>query len=189
MNNTKLIFKHQIPIELFAETNTALTVLINNEVCFKKNYPENNKYKEVIEFEKEYSDGAKNTISFLFTGEQEVEKKFLKILHVCINGQVLDTYNAEYFPKINEVWWEQLNAKDKDKYTEMIYGATGAEFGWYGEINFYYCCGVDLRTTFRYNNSSTNNHVLHERTNWIYLDENSVKAHNKITQRRQNKIT
>jgi hypothetical protein len=187
MNNTKLIFKHQIPIELFAETGTALTVLINNEVCFKKNYPENNKYKEVIEFEKEYRDGAKNTISFLFTGEQEVEKKSLKILQIGINGQSINIYNAEYFPKINEMWWEQLNDEDKNKYNEIIFGATGAEFGWYGEINFYYCCGVDLKSWFRYNNSNTNNHVLHEKLNWIYLDENSVRGHNKIAQRDKTK--
>tara|TARA_R110000782_G_scaffold106289_2_gene194498 strand:- start:7 stop:570 length:564 start_codon:yes stop_codon:yes gene_type:complete len=187
MNNTKLIFKHQIPIELFAETNTALTVLINNEVCFKKNYPENNKYKEVIEFEKEYSDGAKNTISFLFTGEQEVEKKSLKILQIGINDQMLNLFNAEYFPKLNQEWWEQLNDSDKKKYNERIYGTMGSEFGWYGEINFYYCCGVDLRTKFGYNNSDVNNQVLHERLNWIYLDESSVRGYHKTAQRDKTK--
>ena len=82
--NNGLTFKHQIPIELFAETSTALTILINNEVCFEKNYPGNNRYKEVIEFEKEYIDGVRNTIRFLFSGEQEVEKKFLKILQRMI---------------------------------------------------------------------------------------------------------
>ena len=157
--------------------------MINNEVCFKKNYPGNNKYKEIIEFEKEYSDGVKNTISFLFSGEQEVEKKSLKILQICINGQVLNVYNAEYFPKINEMWWEHLSDEDKNKYNEIIYGATGSEFGWYGEINFYYCCGVDIKSQFRYNTCNTNNQVLHERLNWIYLDESSVRGHTKIIQK------
>jgi len=188
MTNNRLIFKHRIPIELSAETNTALTVLINNEVCFKKNYLGNKKHKEVIEFEKEYSDGTKNTISFLFSGEREVAKKSLKILQICINRQVLNVYNAEYFPKINDDWWEQLNTKEKNKYTELIYGRTGAEFGWYGEINFYYCCGVDLKSWFRYSNSNSHNNLLHERLNWIYLDENSMRGHYKAIKKNRTKV-
>ena len=187
MNNTKLIFKHEIPIEVFAECNTTVELLIKNESCFKKEYKANTIHKEVIQFEKEYSDGAKNTISFLFTGEQEVEKKSLKILQIVVNGQVLNVYNAEYFPDINQEWWEQLSDEDKNKYNEIIYGATGSEFGWYGEINFYYCCGVDLRTKFGYNNSDVNNQVLHERLNWIYLDESSVRGYNKTAQRNKTK--
>ena len=73
------------------------------------------------------------------------------------------------------------------KYEIIIYGATGSEFGWYGEINFYYCCGVDLRTKFGYNNSDVNNQVLHERLNWIYLDESSVRGYNKTAQRNKTK--
>ena len=181
MNNTKLIFKHEIPIEVFAECNTTVELLINNEICFKKEYKANTIHKEVIELNHEYNGSKKNTMSFLFSGEREVEKKYLKISHVIIHKQTMNIVNAEYFPDINQEWWEQITPAEKDGHNETIYGKTGSVFGWYGEINFYYCCGFDLRDKFRYNiENNDNTRLLDERLNWIFLDENSIKKHNTL---------
>lgn len=181
MTNTKLIFTHEIPVELFAQCNVSLEILINNVSLFKKQYSANEVHKEVITFEHEYVESRKNKITFMFLGNTEVEKKYLKILQICLNKQILNRYNAEYFPTINPEWWQQLTQEDKEKQKEIIYGKTGAEFGWYGEINFYYCAGFDYRSHFRYNRDVTDYaKLLGERINWVFLDENSVRKYNKV---------
>lgn len=181
--NTKLIFEHVIPIEVYAEnTDVNVTIEINGNVEWQKHFPMNEIHSETIEFDKDYDDGSKNQISFIFTGDTESAKRYLKINQLCINKQVLNKYNAEYFPNINKEWWDKLQSEEKNKYTEMIHGRMGDVFGWYGEINFYYCCGFDFRSRFKYNNHNKQDiiRLLDERTNWIYLDENSARGHAKL---------
>ena len=79
MNNTKLIFKHEIPIEVFAECNTTVELLINNEICFKKEYKANTIHKEVIELNHKYNGSKKNTMSFILRrtrSREEISKNF-----------------------------------------------------------------------------------------------------------------
>ena len=64
---------------------------------------------------------------------------------ISINGQSIDVYNAEYFPEINTDWWQRLDIQEQEKYNDMIYGNIGNTFGWYGEVNYYYCSGFDFR--------------------------------------------
>lgn len=181
MPDKKFKLTHKIPIELFAECDTRVEVRINDVSCFTKQYASDTLHKEVLELVHDYDQATKNTMSFLFSGDREVEKRSLKIKQICINDQTLNLFNAEYFPELNQEWWEQLNDSDKKKYNERIYGTMGSEFGWYGEINFYYCCGLDQRDKFRYNNQSNDTtRLLDERLNWIYLDQKSVKEYNKI---------
>lgn len=181
MTNSKLIFKHEIPIELSAECNVSLEVLINGKLMWKKNYDGNVKHNEVIAFENEYTDAKKNKLTFLFSGNKEVEKKHFKISQIAINKQILNLYNAEYFPVINQEWWQQLNSDEKAQHQETIYGKTGSEYGWYGEINFYYCAGFDYRSHLRYNQDTTDEtKLLGEKINWVYLDQSSNQIHNKI---------
>lgn len=181
MNNTKLIFTHEIPVELFGQCDVSLEILINDDSFFNKKYSADKVHREVITFDNEYVEGKKNKITFMFSGAAEVEKKYLKILQICLNKQILNRYNAEYFPDINPEWWQKLSESEKQEQHSIIYGKTGAEFGWYGEINYYYCTGFDYRSYFRYN-SDTSDHakLLGERVNWVFIDENNIKKYNKV---------
>lgn len=181
MKNTKLIFTQEISVELFAQCEVYLEILINDESKFRKQYPANEIHREVIRFDHEYAESKKNKITFLFSGKKEVEKKYLKILQICLNKQILNRYNAEYFPKINPEWWQQLSLSEQEEQKEIIYGKTGAQFGWYGEINFYYCAGFDYRSRFRYNSAKKDyTKLLGEKINWVFIDENSIKKYNKM---------
>ena len=182
MRNTKLIFKHEIPIEVFTEANMAtVKLVINNEICFEKEYKGNILHKELIQFDLEYKDSSKTKMSFLFSGSQEVENKHIKILQLSVNKQAVDIYNAEYFPEIDKGWWQSLNTEEKEKQNEVIHGKAGNTFGWYGEINYYYCCGFDIRSKFNYNKNNQDPEILlHKKNNWIFLDKDSVKQHDKL---------
>jgi len=176
----RLTFKHEISVEVFAQCNVSLELLINDETVFRKQYIPETTHNETIEFEHEYAEGVKNKMTFMFSGEAEVEKKYLKILQICLNEQTLNKYNAEYFPIINPDWWQQLTLKERDELNETIYGKTGAQFGWYGEINFYYCAGFDYKSHFHYNNTIDHARIIGEKVNWIFLDKNSNSIPNKI---------
>jgi hypothetical protein len=178
MTNRKLICKHDIPIEIFSECDVSLEVLINDDPFFKKTYKQDHKHSEVIQFEKEYTDVKKNKISFLFSGEKEVEKKYLKINQVCLNNQILNKYNSEYLPDINPEWWNNLTEQEQEHYNETMYGLTGCYYGWYGEINLYYGVGFDASSRFKFESSSKDySRIIGEKIDWIYLDEDSVKLH------------
>jgi hypothetical protein len=180
-NHPRLTFKHEIPVEIFAECKVSLEVLINDETVFRKQYIPGSTYNEKIEFDHEYTEGVKNKMTFMFSGEAEVEKKYLKILQICLNEQILNKYNAEYFPKINLEWWKYLTQKEKNKVNDQIYGKVGAHFGWYGEINFYYCAGFDYKSHFHYNTNIVDyTKILGEKINWVFLDKNSNSITNKI---------
>ena len=182
MSNKKLIFNHEIPIEIFGECAVSLEVLVNDQSMFKKNFNSNNVHKEVIQFKKEYPDIQKNKISFLFTGDKEVENKFLKINQICLNKQILNRFNSEYLPDINPAWWEHLSDEQKQKHQETIYGRTGSHYGWYGEINLYYGVGFDLASRFNFQSEKEDySRVLGEKIDWIFLDEHSVGMHNTVT--------
>ena len=76
MRNTKLIFKHEIPIEVFTEAHTAtVKLIINNEVCFEKEYKGNILHKELIQFDLEYKDSSKTKMSFLISGSRKQTHK------------------------------------------------------------------------------------------------------------------
>ena len=183
MSNKKLIFTHEIPVELYAHCDINLTVLVNNQTMFVKQYSAREIHNEVIKFDHEYKESKKNVMTFLFSGEKEVEKKYLKILQICLNKQMVNKYNAEYLPEINPEWWEQLSQDEKEKQNEIIYGKTGAEFGWYGEINFYYCAGFDYQAKLAYseNNKTDITKLLGEKINWVFIDENSTSPKNLIS--------
>lgn len=182
MTDNKLIFDHQIPIEVFTEADAAtVKLLINDEVCFEKEYKGTCVHRELITFDREYTDSSRNKISFLFSGTDEVEKKYIKVLQISLNKQSIDIYNAEYFPEIDEGWWQSLDNDQKEKQNEVIYGKAGNTFGWYGEINYYYCCGFDRRSKFNYNKNNIDpGIILHRKNNWIFLDMDSAKGHDKL---------
>ena len=182
MSNTKLIFNHAIPIEVFTEADAAtVKLLINGEICFEKEYNGNTVHRELIQFDREYEDSSKTKMSFLFSGTREVENKHIKILQLSINKQSVNIYNAEYFPEIDTGWWQSLNTEEKEKQNTVIHGKANNTFGWYGEINYYYCCGFDMRSRFNYNKKDQDPEILlHRKRQWIFLDKDSVKGHEKI---------
>ena len=182
MRNQKLSFKHEIPIEIFSECEVYLEVLVNDNTVFKKTYKQDRKHSEVIQFEKEYMDVKKNKITFLFSGEKEVEKKYLKVKQICLNKQILNKYNSEYLPEINPEWWKSLTAEEQEQYNKTMYGMTGSYYGWYGEINLYFGVGFDVASRFKFESSVIDySRIIGEKIDWIYLDENSVKKHHTLS--------
>ena len=110
-----------------------------------------------------------------------MENKHIKVLQLSINKQLVNIYNAEYFPEIDKGWWQSLDPEEKEKQSEVIHGKAVNTFGWYGEINYYYCCGVDRRSKFNYDkNNEDPGILLHKKINWIFLDKDSVKGHDKL---------
>ena len=72
MSNKKLIFNHEIPIEIFGECDVSLEILVNDQSMFKKNYNANNVHNEVIQFKKEYPDlyDTVETVAHMRSSEQ-----------------------------------------------------------------------------------------------------------------------
>ena len=181
MDNS-LTFNHRIPVEVFTEAESIhVTLLVNGEVCHEKNYAGGSGHKEVIEFHKQYEDAAKNTMTWKISGDREVEKKHLRVCNISINGQAIDVNNSEYFPDIDKVWWQSLGDDERTRYEDVIHGNVGNTFGWYGEVNYYYCTGLDLRSRFEYNkNNRDPEMLLHKSNAWVFANQDSAKAHNKI---------
>ena len=177
-----LVFEHSIPVEVFTEAETMhIKLLINGESCFEKEYAGGVIHKDLIHFDREYDNGSKNKMSWHLSGTQEVEEKYLKVSQISINGQSIDVYNAEYFPEINTDWWQRLDIQEQEKYNDMIYGNIGNTFGWYGEVNYYYYSGFDFRAKSLYKKDNRDPEILlHKKNNWIFLDKDSAKGHDRI---------
>jgi len=117
-------------------------------------------------------------LSFQFAGPPLTANKYLRINSIAVNNQKLNVLNSEYFPEIDKEWWEVLSTDEKQKYEDIIYGKAGNTFGWWGEVNFYYCTGVNFKSKMRYH-LNDNRILLHEQVNWIFLDKDSIKDYNK----------
>lgn len=176
----KLDFLHKIPLEVNASgVDTHLVIQINAQTVFEKTYAPG-PHTDIVEFSFAYDNSVKNKMEFVWTGAKEVANKHLRIRNIEINKQVLNLYNAEYFPNINNDWWQSLSNEEIDHYEEVIYGKTGNTFGWYGSINLYYCTGVDLRARYEYNNLDNDTRkLLHEGKNWIFANKDDAKIHHK----------
>ena len=181
---TNLNFLHQIPIKVQSGScATNLKVEINGYTVFDKTFAENSSVNYVLEFDHSYKEGVKNKICFKWTGPAEHENKYLKIEHIIINDQIINLYNAEYFPHIGDQWWNTLQDNEKEKYNEIIYGKAGNTFGWYGEINFYFCTGNNFQSRHSFNKSNRDpRKLLNEQNDWIFLDKSHSKLYHKAKQ-------
>tara|TARA_E500000178_G_scaffold339555_1_gene381172 strand:- start:2555 stop:3103 length:549 start_codon:yes stop_codon:yes gene_type:complete len=181
MSNRKLIFKHEIPVEVFSQSDISLEILINDQQVFKKKYCQDQTHRELIAFNHEYQESTPNKLTFMLSGDKEVEKRHLKIFQICLNRQIVDKYAGEYFPILNPEWWQTLSEDEQQRHKTIIYGKHGAQFGWYGEINYYYYAGFDFSSQWRYNKSMQDpTKLLNERRSWVYLDEDAVRTHHKL---------
>ena len=69
LSNRSLNFFHEIPIEVFHETNEVYVKLsINNFLIFEKTFLPGILHCETIKFYKEYDESCKNIICFDFFG-------------------------------------------------------------------------------------------------------------------------
>tara|TARA_B100001115_G_C15803324_1_gene397476 strand:+ start:61 stop:1188 length:1128 start_codon:yes stop_codon:yes gene_type:complete len=178
-----LTFKHHIPVEVLSgDVPTTLRLEINGKQVVEKIFKENTVDKHVFEFEHSYEEAVKNKISFRWHGTTEHENKYCQIEHIVINDQLINLYNAEYFPTISDEWWRGLNDKQKEEYNQIIYGKAGNRFGWYGEINFYFCSGVNLQSKHNFNqNNRDPRKLLNEQNDWIFLDKSNSKVYHKVS--------
>jgi hypothetical protein len=181
----RLIFEHSIPVEVYSQTQeTNLKITINDDKVFEKTFVSGVRHDDVIQFVKTYNDGVKNKITFLWSlsGQKEDSNKHLIIRDIIINKQLVNVYNALYYPKIKKEWWAQLSDDEKSYYRTLIYGNAGKKFGWYGEIVFYYCTGYDYKSRYLYNkNYKDNKKILSEKASWIYLDLSYAKEYHRST--------
>jgi hypothetical protein len=177
-----LTFKHSIPIEcLSGDNETQLTISINDQQMVSRNFPKHKTEQINIEFSNTYEEGHKNKITFEWHGESEHEKKFIKIKSISIHDQILNINNAEYFPELNPEWWDSLTAEQQNQYNQIIYGKTGGVFGWYGQVNFYFCTGLDFRARHVYNKSNNDSRrLLNQQIGWIYKNKSSARSYHRI---------
>lgn len=178
-----LHFNHTIPFRVFGEDcDVHLVVKINDEQIYEQNFEAGVEHTQTINLDKVYDDASKNRLSFLFSGDAEIEKKYLKIGQILINDQAINKYNAEYFPELNQDWWQGLTQQEQYEYNKIIYGNSGNHFGWYGEVNFYYYCGLNSSSMIYYNNNSKEDvdRLLDVSTNWIYKDKTSAKFYRRF---------
>ena len=177
-----MIFKHLIPVEILsAGCPTTLEIDINGKNVFSQLFEANSEQKIDIEFVKKYNNGEKNKITFKWNGAEEYQHKHLKINSIVINDQVVNLYNSEYFPELSQEWWDNLSAEEQEKYNQIINGNIGNVFGWYGEINFYFCTGQDLKSKHKYNkNNKDPRRLLDEQISWIYMEKQDARLYNKV---------
>ena len=176
MSNRRLTFENIIPLEVYTDTGPAsLLITLNDKKIFEKDYSESFTHKELVKFEAEYDDGSFNKLSFVLSGPPLTANKHLQIESININKQPINVLNSEYFPEIDESWWQDLSMEEQQKFNDIIYGKAGNKFGWWGEVNFYYCAGFDYKSKMRYNRHD-NRSILHEQIDWVYLDEASIKT-------------
>ena len=179
----KFYFSHSIPFRVFGkDCDVSLKIKINEDQIFEKSFKAGHIHTEILNVDKEYKDASKNKVSFMFSGETEIEKKYLKIGQIVINNQAINKFNAEYFPKLNDEWWQGLSKAEQYEYNKIIYGNSGNQFGWYGEVNFYYYCGLNSSSMIYYNNNSKEDvdRLLDVSTNWIYKDRTSAKFYRRF---------
>ena len=175
----QIFFNHVIPVKVFSKTQkTKLELFVNESPVYEKIFEPKIENEETILFDKIYTNGTKNKISFFWSGQGQLEDsdKLFSINNILIKKQPLDIYNAEYFPQIDESWWSGLNDREKVHFNDIIYGKSGKSFGWFGEINFYFCSGIDFRSKHLYNILCKDNRKLvNEKIHWIYDDESCIK--------------
>jgi hypothetical protein len=185
--NQILNFSHQIPIKVFhSNTTVSVVVKINNEIVCTESFAPGIEHVRNVEFYYNYINGNKNTIEFEFSGIKESSNRYLIINNIAINNVQIELYDAHYTPTLNPVWWKTLTPTQKDYYQHMIYGKNGNTFGWFGNIKYYYYCGVDTKTRLKTDADKTET-LLSRSANWIFLDERSnmispgkLKTHGKL---------
>lgn len=174
MNNQNLNFFHEIPIEVYHETdNVLIEIFVNNVLVYEKEYSPGKVHSETVSFYYEYLNSSKNCLKIKFNGKTEVRNKYLKIKSVAINQVWLNLYNCNYKPDLNPNWWNRLTAKQKDAQLAIIYGRRGPEFGWFGEISFDFAAGIDSRSTFMLKNNIDT--ILSKKIDWVFLDKSNNK--------------
>ena len=168
-----LEFEHVIPIEVHHDTDdSTLQIKINGKLKFDKKYDKGT-HREVIRFTHPYTDGASNSLTISYDGEVEAENRYVKVNDMLINGVRLNKFNSTYRPKLNKVWWDSLDDREKDYYKDIIYGDNGNHFGWYGRISWNYYTGKDRSTRTKVTTSSAYDNtddILSMKMEWIYGD-------------------
>lgn len=183
MNNRSLDFFHEIPIEVYHDTDEVeVTVSVNNELKFKKKYMRGILHKDSIMFRHEYNDAEKNNIKITFNGTVESANRYLKIKSIAVNDIYINMYDANYQPILNKLWWNSLDEFDKDTYLDIIYGKNGNTFGWFGEIVFSYACGYNTKS--KQFLKDTTDIILSKKVDWIFLDS----LHNNQWERKNDKL-
>ena len=176
LSNRSLNFFHEIPIEVFHETNEVYVKLsINNFLIFEKTFLPGILHCETIKFYKEYDESCKNIICFDFFGNKDAQNKFIKIKSISINNIWLNLYNANYKPLLNPEWWDSLTSNEQENYLDIIHGKNGNTFGWFGKVFFEFAAGYDRKSKIKMRRVSNINEILSSNLDWVYLDnyENS----------------
>lgn len=182
-NNRILDFLHQIPIEVYHDTDDVeVSISVNQELKFKKKYIRNIIHRDLVEFRHEYKDAEKNSVTVTFGGTLETANRYLKIKSILINNVYINIYDADYRPILDKIWWNSLNEDNKEKYLDVIYGKNGNTFGWFGEISFSYACGYNTMSKQFYNDSI--DVILSKKVDWIFLES----AHNNPWERKNDKL-
>lgn len=185
--NQKLNFFHRIPIKVFHDTEDPVVVIkINNNTVFSQCFAKGTEHFCNVQFWHEYQDGEQNTLEFNFNGSLESANRYLIINSIEINNVYVGLYDAHYTPKINPQWWDSLLLSEKEYYLDIIYGKNGNTFGWFGNIKYYYYCGVNLKS--RTNTDADKNEILLSRSaEWIFLESapntlfpGKLKKHGKL---------
>jgi hypothetical protein len=183
MTDKQIFFSHVIPVQVFSKTQkTNLKLFVNESLVYEKIFEPGIENEETIMFDRIYTNGTKNKISFFWSRQDQKEDsdKLLSIKDILIKKQPLNVHNAEYFPIIDQFWWSGLNDKERSYFNDIIYGKSGKKFGWFGEINFYFCSGVNFGSKHLYNIFYKDSRKLvSENIQWIYDDESCVKTYNR----------
>jgi len=147
--NFNLNFHHKINFEVFHDrAPVTVDINLNGSLIQSKTYTPGLVHKEKLIFDREVLDGAKNTIQFIFTGEQESSKKYLKIKNISVQQYKVNVMKNYYTPIINKEWWNTLTDSKKKYYKDVIYINNNGIFGWYGISEYEYYSGIDKASRY-----------------------------------------
>lgn len=174
-----LEFEHRIELEVHHDSSPfTITVLVNDSIKLNKDFIAGTHIDEII-FSHLYDDGGKNNLSIQYNGDQEAQKKYIKVKRIGINNVNLNIFNANYVPKIDQTWWDSLDKQTQQGFKDSIHGNNGNNFGWFGDISWTYFTGknkiskMKVRTSADYDNTDD---ILGMKMEWIYEDNTQNNA-------------
>ena len=155
-------------------------VKINGKAIFEKELTKNHDHQLKITESFDYKEAGPAIIEIQWDGEQECEKKFMKIKNVIVNDQTIESHSVMITPIKNDYIRGLLSTKEgTDFYNKHIFNP-GKQHGWYGNYKFKFLIDPDSIE------NSTEQAILAStgiKSKRIYSDQRKMLWHQKATKK------
>jgi hypothetical protein len=173
--------KNYIAISAFNAVSThRVKININKKVFFEEELTKNKEHHLKISDYIDYEEPGSNTIEITWHGEQDCEKKFMKIYKVIVNDQHIAPHSVMITPIQNE-YIKNLRSTEEGSilYKKQLFNP-GHRHGWYGTYKFRF-----LLDEHRTKNAQQESLIASTgiRLNRVYTDLEKIKYFDKANKR------